>query len=49
MVLEGEEGEDSMSMLGSESAYGGSGRSSMVSTIDRWIQDLRTSITSAPL
>ena len=38
MVLEGGEGKDSRSMLGSESVYGGSGstgRSSMVSTIDR--------------
>ena len=49
MMLEGEEGKDSMSMLGSESAYGGSGRSSMVSTIDRWGQDLCTSALLHPL
>ena len=36
MVLEVEKGKESMGVLGSKSAYGGSGRSSMVSTKNRW-------------
>jgi hypothetical protein len=35
MVPEVEEDKESMGLLGSESAYGGSGRSSMVSTKNR--------------